>query len=207
VGYTLDNEILENNKRYLERKKLYEGFGYDIDKERDFVLEKAKPIYGKILEAGTGKGHFSLALAKQGYSFVSFDISQEELRFAELNLAYYGVDKNVCFKVENAEHTSFADGSFDVIFSVNTLHHLRNPYRVIDELIRLLSQKGKLVLSDFTEGGFEAMDKIHTLEGKTHKVSKTTLLDIESYLTKRGFSVKKAKSVYQQVLMAEKGLS
>ncbi|MBN2018676.1 MAG: class I SAM-dependent methyltransferase [Sedimentisphaerales bacterium] len=202
----MDNEILENNKRYLERKKLYKDFGYDIDKERDSILEKAKPLYGKILEAGTGKGYFSLALAKQGYSFVSFDISQEELHFAELNLAYYGVDKNVCFKVENAEHTSFADESFDVIFSVNTLHHLRNPFQVIDELIRILSQKGKLILGDFTEEGFRIMDKIHTLEGRTHEVRKTTLLDIESYLVKKGFLVKKKESVYQRVLLAVKEL-
>jgi len=203
----LDNEILENHKRYLERKKLYKGFGYDIDKERDFILEKAKPLYGKILEAGTGKGYFSLALAKQGYSFVSFDISQEELHFAKLNLAYYGVDKNVCFKVENAEHTGFADESFDVIFSINTLHHLRNPYLVIDELIRLLSPKGKLILSDFTEGGFKIMDQIHTLEGKTHEAGKTTLLDIEPYLAKKDFFIKKEKSECQQVLVARKGVT
>ena len=200
----MDNEILENHKRYLERKKRYKGFGYDIDKERYFILEKAKPLYEKILEAGTGKGYFSLTLAKQGYSFVSFDISQEELHFAKLNLAYYGVDKNVCVKVENAEHTSFADASFDVIVAVNTLHHLRNPYQVIDELTRLLSQKGKLILSDFTEKGFKIMDKIHNTEGKTHEVSKTTLLDIESYLVKKGFSIRKEESACQSILIAEK---
>ncbi|MBN1392902.1 MAG: hypothetical protein JW947_08885, partial [Sedimentisphaerales bacterium] len=66
IGHTLDNEMLENHQKYSERKKLYMNFGYDIDKERSFVLEQAKPIFGKILEAGTGKGHFAIALAKQG---------------------------------------------------------------------------------------------------------------------------------------------
>jgi hypothetical protein len=61
-------------------------------------------------------------------------------------------------------------------------------------------------LSDFTEEGFTVMGKIHALEGKTHEVSKTTLLDIESYLAKKGFSIKKATSVYQCVLIAGKGL-
>jgi 2-polyprenyl-3-methyl-5-hydroxy-6-metoxy-1,4-benzoquinol methylase len=203
----LDNEILENHQRYLERKKLYMDFGYDIDKERSFVLEKAKPLYGKILEAGTGKGHFALALAKQGYSFAAFDISQEELHFAKLNLAYFGLENCADFRIENAEHTSFADGSFDIIFSVNTLHHLHNPYKVVDELTRILSQKGKLVLSDFTEEGFKIMSKIHALEDKTHKVSETTLLDIESYLARKGFSIEKAKSLHQLVLIAGKGLT
>jgi hypothetical protein len=62
-------------------------------------------------------------------------------------------------------------------------------------------------LSDFTEKGFTIMGKIHALEGKTHAVSKTTLLDIESYLTKKGFSIKKAKSGCQCVLIAGKGLT
>jgi 27-O-demethylrifamycin SV methyltransferase len=199
--------MLENHQRYLERKKLYIGFGYDIDKERNFVLQQAKPLFGKILEAGTGKGHFAIALAKQGYSFVAFDISQEELHLAKLNLAYFGLENFADFRIENAEQTSFADGSFDIVFSVNTLHHLHSPYKVVDELTRILSQKGKLVLSDFTEEGFNIMGKIHALEGKTHETGKTTILDVESYLIKKGFSIETAKSVYQYVLIAGKELT
>jgi len=37
----LDKKVLENHKRYLERKALYKSFGYDVDKERAFVIEKA----------------------------------------------------------------------------------------------------------------------------------------------------------------------
>jgi 2-polyprenyl-3-methyl-5-hydroxy-6-metoxy-1,4-benzoquinol methylase len=199
-----DNEMLENHQRYLERKKLYIGFGYDIDKERSFVLEKAKPLYGKILEAGTGKGHFAIALAKEGYSFVAFDISQEELRFAKLNLAYFGLDKYADFRIENAEHTSFADESFDTIFSVNTLHHLRNPYEVIDELIRILSPKGKLILSDFTEEGFAVIDKIHASEGNTHSQGNLSLSDAEQYLKKKSFSIKRAQTIHQDIRIAGK---
>ncbi len=201
----MDKEVLENHKTYLERKKLHQSFGYDIDKERDFILEQAKPFLGKILEAGTGKGHFALALAKDGYSFVTFDMSAEEQRFAKLNIAYFGFEKLVDFRIENGEHTSFVGGSFDVIFSVNVLHHLRNAYQVIDELIRILSPKGKVVLADFTEEGFKVVDKIHGLEGNTHEVGQVSLPDAESYLIKKGFSVKKTKSVYQCVLVAERG--
>lgn len=198
----MDNEILENHKKYLERQALFKSFGYDVDKERDFILGQAKPVCGRILEAGTGKGHFALALAKAGHSFVTFDISVDEQRFARLNIAYFGFEKQVDFRIENGEHTSFADGSFDTVFSVNVLHHLCNPYQVTDELIRILSPKGKVVLADFTEEGFSVMDKIHGLEGKTHEVGKVSLSEAEEYLIKKGFSVKKAKSVYQCVLVA-----
>ena len=198
----IDKKVLENHKAYLERNKLYKGFGYDIDKERDFILEAAMPLSGKILEAGTGKGHFALALAKQGYSFVTFDISEEEQRFARLNIAYSDLEKQVGFRIEDGERTSFANASFDVVFSVNVIHHLANPYKVIDELIRVLAPGGKLVISDFSKKGFGVMDKIHALDGKKHESGKASLLDIEKYLAKKGFSIKKAKSAYQHIVVA-----
>ncbi len=201
----MDNELSENHKRYLERKALYKSFGYDVDRERDFILKQAEPVSGRILEAGTGKGHFALVLAKAGYSFVTFDISPEEQRFAKLNIMYFGFDKQVDFRIENGEKTSFASGNFDVVFSVNVLHHLRNAYQVIDELIRLISTQGKLILADFTEEGFKVMDKIHGLEGNSHEVGQVSMQDAESYLIKKGFLAKKAKSVYQCVLIAGRG--
>ena len=53
-----ENELVENHKRFLERIELYRQHGYDFDLERSFVIEKALPISGNILEAGTGKGYF-----------------------------------------------------------------------------------------------------------------------------------------------------
>jgi len=198
----MKKEVIENHKAYLKRNKIYKSFGYDIDKERDFILEVAMPLSGKILEAGTGKGHFALALAKQGYSFVTFDISKEEQCFARLNIMHSGLEKQIDFRIEDGECTSFAAASFDVVFSVNVLHHLVNPYRVIDELIRILAPGGKLVISDFSKKGFGIMDKIHALEGKTHEVGKASLLDAEKYLSKNGFSIEKARSAYQYVVVA-----
>jgi len=200
----LNKEILENHKKYLERKALYKSLGYDVDKERDFILQQAKPVYGKILEAGTGKGHFALALAKAGYSFVTFDISADEQRFAKLNIAHFGLQEQVDFRIENGERTSFADGSFDTLFSVNVLHHLRNPYQVIDEFIRLLSPKGKIIFADFTDEGFKIMDKIHGLEGNAHDVGETKLADVEAYLRGKRFSARNIQSLYQHVLIASK---
>lgn len=197
-------EVLENHQKYLEKLTLYKQYGYDIERERNFILEQAIPISGRILEAGTGKGHFAQALAQQGYSFVAFDLSPQELRFAELNLAYYGLEKSVKFQIEDAERTSFADESFDVIFSVNTIHHLSDPCKVADELTRLLRPAGKLVLADFTEEGFKIIRQLHQLDGKTHEEGRLTLVDVEAYLARKGFSIKKARCACQQVVLAGK---
>lgn len=199
-------DALENHKTYLERKKVYKKFGYNVDKERGFILKKAMPLKGRILEAGTGKGHFALAMAKKGYSFTTFDISKEEQRFAKLNLDYYGLSKLVKFKIENAERTSFKKGSFDTVISVNTLHHLKNPKKVIREFIRVLSITGKLVIADFTNDGFRVMDKIHSLEGNSHTTGILKMNDMVSLLKKHGFLIKQYRSKYQQVVVAARNI-
>jgi len=200
----MNSEIIENHKRYLERVALFKSYGYDLEKERNFIVEHAKPLYGKILEVGTGKGHFAIALAKEGHPFVTIDISADEQRYAKLNLAYFGLDHLADFRIENAEQTSFANQSFDIIFSVNLIHHLQNPYRVIEEIIRLLSTKGKLVLSDFTEKGFAIMDKIHALDGRIHEKGNATLSEVKLYLIEKGFSVTRVTSSIQEVIIAKK---
>jgi ubiquinone/menaquinone biosynthesis C-methylase UbiE len=198
------SDIQENHKRYLERKTLYKSFGYDIEKERKFILDKAQPLYGDILEVGTGKGYMTVALAKEGYNFITIDISKEEQRFARLNVEYLGLGKHVDFRISDAEKMSFQDGSFDVIFSVNTLHHLLSPYKVIDELIRIFSDNGKIILSDFTEKGMEIIDKIHIEEGRRHEPGKTGFREIKEYLSKKGLTIVEHESALQKVLIIKR---
>lgn len=197
----MEKEVLQNHKRYLERVNFYRSFGYDLEKERDFILDKSLPISGKILEIGTGKGHFALALAKRGFSFISIDISKEEQEIAKLNIQYFGLEKQVVLRIEDAGHLSFPDQSFDTIFSINVFHHLEEPLAVLDEVIRLLRPAGKAVLSDFNKEGMVLMDKIHASEGNKHEVSNTTLSDIEHYLITKGFRINKANSRFQEVLI------
>ncbi|HEC69626.1 MAG TPA: class I SAM-dependent methyltransferase [Candidatus Omnitrophica bacterium] len=195
-------KILENYQKYLQRKEIYKKFGYDIDRERDFIFQKAQPIFGDILEVGTGKGYFSLVLAKEGSHFVSVDISEEKQNFAKLILGYLGLEGFAEFKIENAECLSFEDKSFDTIFSVNTLHHLRSPFKVIEELVRIVTFEGKIILSDFTEEGLTIVDRIYQEEGKSHKVGEVSLSKIEDYFKGRGFLVERYRTNFQQTLVA-----
>jgi 2-polyprenyl-3-methyl-5-hydroxy-6-metoxy-1,4-benzoquinol methylase len=199
-----ENKIIENHKRYLERIALYRQHGYDMDQERSFVLERASPVSGNILEAGTGKGYFSLALAREGHSFTTFDISAEEQWFAGLNLAYYGLTSYVRFDVADAERLPYNNAFFDIIFAVNMIHHLPSVRNVCDEFIRILSPSGKMVLSDFNTQGFAVVDKVHALEGKRHEVSDGTLNEVKTILTESGFKVEEHHGANQDVLVASR---
>jgi len=197
----LGTEVLENHKRYLERINSYKNFGYDVERERNFILEKSKPIEGDILEIGTGKGHFTLALAKKGYNFTSVDISVKEQEFARLNIKYLKLDKQVKFRIDDAEDLSFKNESFDVVFAINVIHHFKNPFKAINEFKRVVKPKGKIILSDFNEEGFKMMDKIHAVKGRKHEAGKVTLDEISDYLENKGFSIRKHQREIQDIVV------
>jgi len=198
----MQKDIIENHIKYQKRVALYLTFGYNIDLERSFIIEKSLPVAGNILEAGTGKGYFTLALAQAGYKFFSLDISVAEQRFALLNLMYYGFQSQVTFLIADVESIPCNDGFFDVIFAVNMIHHLSSIRKVCDEFTRLLSPDGKIVLSDFNEKGLAILDRIHEREGRYHDVSGGTLAEMKTILVERGFTVREHQSDLQDMLVA-----
>jgi ubiquinone/menaquinone biosynthesis C-methylase UbiE len=197
----MEKEIIENHNRFLERVALYKEYGYDIEKERFFIIEKARPVSGAILEAGTGKGYFTLALAREGFTFTSFDISDEEQKYARLNLTYHGLEDRVHFDIADAECLPYNDDSFNVIFAVNMIHHLSSVRKVFDEFIRILSPQGKIILCDFNDRGFALLDEIHALDGRKHE-SAGTIDEARTKLTERGFMMKEYSSEMQYVIVA-----
>ena len=198
----MEKAAIESYERYLERAAFYKKFGYDIEKERIFIIEKAKPFCGGMLEVGTGKGYLTVALAKEGYHFVSVDISDEEQEFARLNIKYLGLEKQVDFVIQNAEHLNFESGYFDIIFSVNLIHHLRNPFKVIDNLIRVASVGCKIVLSDFSKEGLRLINEVHISEGRKHEAEQVGLSDVSKYLLNKKFKIEKHQSEFQEIVIA-----
>ncbi|MBN1794005.1 MAG: class I SAM-dependent methyltransferase [Candidatus Omnitrophica bacterium] len=201
-GERMENRAVEHHQRCREREELFRHRGYDTEHEIRCIIEKARPFSGTILEIGTGKGYFTAALAREGHSVISVDISEENQELALLHLKYLGLKNLATFKIENAERLSFTNNSFDVIFSVNTLHHLDKPFCVLDELLRVLSFKGKMVLSDFSRAGFALVGKIHADEGRRHELGVITLQEAAEYISTKYFTVQTYSTTYQETLIA-----
>lgn len=201
-------EIEANNKIYMARIEKYKSYNYDIIKERLFILNLAEPISGRILEVGTGKGHLTLEIARKGYSLVTYDIDEEVQRIAKMNVAYAGLSDRVNFIIGKKGKTIFKNKSFDIIFCVNTMHHIEEPGFVLEEFLRILADNGKIVLSDFTEKAFKIMDSIHKSEGKRHEVKGWTLNEAVEYLKNKGCDiVKKTADDYQSVFIMKRAIT
>ena len=198
----MDKEIIENHKSYIGRINLFKNFGYDIPKERDFILEKSLPLNGSILEVGTGKGHFAIALAQKGYHFTCVDVSQEEQKVARMNVEYLGLQEHIDFTIADAGELSFNDGSFDVIFAVNMIHHLPDPYKVMDEFTRVIRLGGKIIVSDFNRKGLDLVGQIHRDAGGTHAEGKVVIGEISTYLAKKGFKTENYETDFQETVIA-----
>ncbi len=186
------------------RRERYGRYGYDIDLERDRVIERALPFGPRVLETGTGKGHFTLALARRGFRVTTIDISAEEQAIARMQLDKAGLGDRVAFLTGDAADTGLPDASFDAVFSVNLLHHLKEPERAMDEMTRLLAPDGKLVMSDFTAEGFRMLDEVFRSEGGSHEVSPFGMAEAERFLLGRGLKVTVQRERFQVVLVASR---
>ncbi|HOY65744.1 MAG TPA: class I SAM-dependent methyltransferase [Candidatus Ozemobacteraceae bacterium] len=185
----LDEEVIENRRRYETRRELYRSFGYDIEREREFILGIVRPVTGPVLEIGTGKGYMTVALARAGARLTSVDLSAEVQRMALLNLRHDGCAERARLEIANAEQLPYAAASFDLVITVNVLHHLARPRAVYEEMTRVVSSAGRIVVSDFSTYGLEVMDRILQSEGRRHDVGSGSLMEMREWLLADGFKV------------------
>jgi len=195
-------EIEENRKRLLERVALYKSHGFDQIKSREFIIRKSRPINGRVLEIGTGKGYLTALLAKEAQDIITVDISEEEQRFAALNIAAEKGAGKVSFVVCDAKQLPCSDKEFDLVISANAFHHFEHPFAVLKEMIRAC--KKKLVIADFSKEGFDIVRKIHKNEGHDHEERHGDFGIVGAYLKEHGFSVKRFEGYCQVVYAAEK---
>jgi ubiquinone/menaquinone biosynthesis C-methylase UbiE len=195
-------ETIRNHRAMNKREALFRRFGYASDASLKFILAKALPLPGHLLEIGTGKGRFLAALAKHANPITTLDVDAEQQRVAKLHVRHAGLGRRIRYVIHNAEQLPWADASFDAVISVNTFHHLERPHRVLEEMLRVLKPGGKLVVCDLSPRGFQIFDRIHRFEGGTHPRLKHGLAEFERPLRRPGWKTRRFKGFNQEILVA-----
>ncbi len=135
-----------------------EDFGHSIrtpaeraawDRILDLVLAGRGAL--DALDAGCGTGFLAFELAARGHRVTGVDVAPAMIAEARKKAAERGV--SIRLEEADAEQLPFPPGSFDLAISRHVLWTLPHPDAAIDEWIRVLRPRGRLVVVD---GQFDA---------------------------------------------------
>jgi GT2 family glycosyltransferase/2-polyprenyl-3-methyl-5-hydroxy-6-metoxy-1,4-benzoquinol methylase/glycosyltransferase involved in cell wall biosynthesis/uncharacterized coiled-coil protein SlyX len=120
----------EQGKIRLEHYHRY-AIALDVVKEKD------------VLDVACGEGYGSSIMADVARSVVGVDISVDAVQHATATYT----KPNLTFRQGSATALGFADASFDVVVSFETIEHLAEQAQMLAEIRRVLRPDGLLVIS------------------------------------------------------------
>lgn len=138
--FRLDKEFFEGVER-LKR---------EIEMFTDHILEVDAVKGKKILDVGCGPGWYAVQYAIHGANVFALDITSIATKLAS---SYAGL-RNVKINVlqGDAENLPFEADTFDIVHSIGVLHHTPNTEGAIEEVYRVLKDRGRCMLAFYAKG-------------------------------------------------------
>jgi SAM-dependent methyltransferase len=106
----------------------------------------------RVLDVACGAGQLSFPAARAGASITAIDIATNLIEQAQSRAKALGL--TIRFEEGDAEELSYDKASFDVVFSLIGAMFAPRPERVAAELIRVCRPGGRIVMGNWTPGGF-----------------------------------------------------
>jgi len=156
-----------------------------------------------IADLGAGEGAFSLLLAQRAKRVIAVDTSARMVEVGRQQAKQQGV-KNVEYRLGDMEEVPIEDGSVDLVFFSQSLHHALHPERAVAEAWRILKPGGRIAVLDLAKHRFEEARELYADEWLGFSE-----VELESAMEKAGFhgieiSVvhKEAEAPHFQTLLA-----
>jgi len=105
---------------------------------------------GRIIDVGCGAGGTAIVLGGRfpHSQVVGIDLSEPLLRIAHQEAQAAAVGDRVRFDKADVHDMPYEDRSFDVVISLNMVHLVDDPIRMLDEMERVLAPGGFLFIAD-----------------------------------------------------------
>lgn len=122
----------------------------------------------QVLDAGCGVGHVSIHLAERGYQMQAIDVVEHHIVKARRNVKARGLEGKIAVSKNDYHHLdTFADGSFDGAFTMETFVHATEPEVAAAEFFRVLRPGGSLALYEYDHPDFSTQSEEASNSWKT----------------------------------------
>jgi phosphoethanolamine N-methyltransferase len=158
-GYKTFQEFLDRQQYTTDNIRLYERvFGRDfispggLETAQEFVrMLNLKPGQ-HVLDVGSGIGGSAFHMAQEyDVQVTGMDLSGNMVE-AALERANEIRDQRVQFEIGDATKRQYASDSFDVVYSRDTILHIKDKLQLFQSFLRWLKPGGKLLISDYCCG-------------------------------------------------------
>ena len=120
---------------------------------REVALSTAKIQAGRMAaDIGAGTGFITEGLLNQGLKVIAVDRSEAMLEKMKTRLKKLDY---VEYRIGESDNLPIQDDTVDYVFANMYLHHVEIPKSAINEMVRILKPRGKIVITDLDEHEFE----------------------------------------------------
>jgi len=117
-----------------------------VNHELVFVVADLIEESDRVLECACGTGMLSKGIAERCQGLIATDYSEGMLRQAAKKLSKYS---NVRIRKANIMQLKVKDGAFDKVVAGNVIHLLDEPYKALEELMRVCKVGGKVIIPTY----------------------------------------------------------
>ncbi len=152
------------------------------------AIEVVNPLANdRILEVGMGNGWFVSEIMEKHPSikYTGFDYSPLMVSEANRLNAKWVTEKRAEFVLGDVSSLPFANGSFNKIFTVNTIYFWKNNSVVLKELRRVLTPTGTLIIS------IRPKEQMQRYPFTKYGFTMYTTAELKQLLIENGFGVRK----------------
>lgn len=120
------------------------------------LIDKYFPKQGKVCDIGGGTGRYTIELLRKGYLVTLFDLSDEEIRLAGIQLNKNGLSAERLIIGDARDMSMLASDTFDAALLLGPMYHIVEPNeraKVLQELKRILKPQGVAIIAYLNSWG------------------------------------------------------
>jgi len=137
---SVSNESREDKSYYEEIERDRYSHQDHINQIMDWLSWEGK----QVLEIGTGVGTDARNIVQRGALYHGINVDSGSVEITKKSLEMFGMTGEV--KQCSATELSFADNSFDIVYSFGVVHHIPDAESAIIEIGRVLKPGGELLI-------------------------------------------------------------